>query len=104
MAVEPATQKQRGGVTGKGFKPGQSGNPKGRVKGSRNKLSESFISALFDDFQEHGITAIQNMRVEKPNEYVKVIASLIPAQFQAVDKDGETTDLNATVVFISKNA
>ena len=32
-----ATEKQRGGVTGKGFKPGQSGNPKGRQKGSHNR-------------------------------------------------------------------
>jgi Family of unknown function (DUF5681) len=26
------------------FKPGQSGNPKGRPKGSRNKLSEEFLA------------------------------------------------------------
>lgn len=89
---------------GRPFKSGNNANPAGRPKGSRNKLSESFISALFDDFQEHGIAAIQKMRTEKPNEYVKVVASLIPAQFQAVDKDGEAADLNATVVFVRKDA
>lgn len=31
--VENATKKQLGGVTGKGFMPGKSGNPKGRRKG-----------------------------------------------------------------------
>ncbi len=30
---DDATPKRVGGVTGKGFKPGQSGNPKGRPKG-----------------------------------------------------------------------
>lgn len=33
-----ATQKQRGGVTGKGFLPGQSGNPGGRSPGEKTLL------------------------------------------------------------------
>ena len=32
--VEKTTKKQLGGVTGKGFMPGESGNPNGRPKGS----------------------------------------------------------------------
>lgn len=87
---------------GRPFKAGNSANPAGRPKGSRNKLSESFISALFDDFEEHGVQAIQAMRTEKPNEYVKVVASLIPAQFQAVDADGEAADMSVNVTFVRK--
>jgi hypothetical protein len=35
---------------GRPFEPGQSGNPAGRPKGARNKLSEVFLQALAEDF------------------------------------------------------
>jgi hypothetical protein len=56
----------------------QSGNPAGRPKGSRNKLAEDFVAALYDDFQDHGSAAIAACRAEKPDVYVRVIASLLP--------------------------
>jgi len=56
-----------------GGKPGP-----GRPKGSRNKLAESFTQALHDDFMEHGVAAIATVRAEKPDQYLKVIASLVP--------------------------
>lgn len=59
------------------FLPGNSGFG-GRPKGARNKLGEAFIQALHDDFEENGIAAIQQVRAEKPDQYLKVIASLLP--------------------------
>lgn len=61
------------------FKPG---NP-GRPKGSRNKLSEDFFKALADDFSTHGPAAIVKMRHEKPNEYAKMVASLMTKEVEA---------------------
>lgn len=58
------------------FKPGNSGRP----KGARNRLGESFIKALADDFDEHGIAAIQTVRAERPHEYLKVVASILPKE------------------------
>jgi hypothetical protein len=52
----------------------------GRPKGARNKLGEAFIAALHDDFQENGVQAIQQARLESPIQYVKVIASLLPSE------------------------
>src|SRR5262245_53686619 len=60
------------------WKPGTSGNPAGRPRGSRNKLSEDFVAALYNDFQEHGSAAIAVCRAEKPDVYVRVIAGLLP--------------------------
>lgn len=59
------------------FLPGNSGFG-GRPKGARAKLGEAFIAALHDDFQKHGIAAVEKVRAEKPDAYLKVIASLMP--------------------------
>lgn len=64
------------------YKPGQSGNPNGRPKGSRNRLGEAFLQALASDFDQHGVDAIEKVRTEKPHEYLKVVASLLPKQVE----------------------
>jgi hypothetical protein len=77
MDAETTAPKQQIGIP---FKPGQSGNPAGRPKGSRNKLGEAFLEALHDDFAANGVAAIQQARLESPIQYVKVIASLLPSE------------------------
>ena len=76
--VKPA-QDERGR-----FIAGNSGNG-GRPKGARAKLGEAFIKALFEDFNENGVDAIQQVRDEKPDQYLKVIASLMPKEITGED-------------------
>ena len=59
---------------GPAWQPGQSGNPSGRPIGNRNKLNEKFILALHDDFVQHGAKVIEQVRKDKPDIYLKVIA------------------------------
>lgn len=74
------------------FKPGQSGNPAGKPKGSRNKLGEDFIAALHEDFQEHGVAAIAAVRADKPDAYLKVIASILPRELKVTTENDLTDD------------
>jgi len=67
-------------VVGRPIKKGQVLNPKGRPKGSRNKLGEDFISALQADFKAHGEEVIATVRTERPQDYLKVIASILPKE------------------------
>lgn len=65
------------------FKPGNSGRP----KGARNKLGEQFIKALQEDFEKHGVKAIADVRSDKPDQYLKVIASLMPKEHRISVED-----------------
>jgi hypothetical protein len=61
---------------GKPFRKGQSGNPAGRPKGSRSKLSEAFLRKLLDDFNVHGVEAIEALRLSDPKAYLHIIAAI----------------------------
>jgi uncharacterized protein DUF5681 len=64
------------------WKPGQSGNPAGRPKGARSKFSEALVQAFAQDFEENGAEVIKKVRSERPSEYLKIAASLVPKQME----------------------
>ncbi len=63
----------------------------GRPKGSRNKLSEDFLSAFADDFAKHGTKVIENVRVNYPVAYLRMIAAIVPKKL-VLQREGFPVD------------
>lgn len=61
------------------FIAGNSGNG-GRPKGSRNRLGEEFIQAVYADFMDHGAAAVRHVRENDPSTYIRVIAGILPKE------------------------
>lgn len=86
-------------VVGRPFVAGQSGNPRGRAKGSRNRFSRGFIRDLVADFELHGRLAIEIVRRERPVEYLRIIAALLPQEVEAEQSAmDDLTDRDLAVV------
>ena len=71
------------------FKLGQSGNPKGRPKGARNRLGTQFLEALEADFNQFGLQAIALVREKKPEVYIRLVADLLPKEANINVEAGE---------------
>jgi len=86
------------------WQPGQSGNPAGRPRGSRNALSEEVICALLRDFRQHGQKAIARVRQTQPGVYLKILALLVPREHKVehsnLIKDLTDEQLEATIEYI----
>ena len=80
------------------------GNPAGRTRGSRNKLSEAVICALLRDFSRHEEKAIAKVRREQPGVWLKVIAMLVPREHKVQHsnplKDLTDEQLEAMIEYI----
>ena len=61
---------------------GQSGNPKGRPRGSRSRLSEAFLESLYAAWKERGCEIIERAIEQNPAALIAAIARLIPRDFQ----------------------
>src|SRR5262249_14473866 len=88
------------------WQPGESGNPAGRLRGSRNRLSEAVICALLRDFSMHGEKAIAKERRTQPAAYLKIIALLVPREHKVEHrnpvKDMTDEELEAAIELIKQ--
>ena len=57
----------------------QPGNP-GKPKGARNKLQEDFLKDVLAAWETSGAQAITDMIADKPGDFVKMVAGLMPKE------------------------
>lgn len=65
----------------------------GRPKGSRNKLQEDFLTDVLGAWEQRGAQAIQDMIDDKPGDFVKMVAGLMPKEATLnINDHSEMTD------------
>ena len=81
------------GPRGDYFKKGGKGGP-GRRPGLRIGFANSFLQAFQADFDEHGISVIESVRLSHPVDYLKICASIVP---KAMVIQAQVTDARKSV-------
>lgn len=69
-------------ATSGSWQPGQSGNPKGRPPGTRNKLSDKFLKTMLKVFKTHGLKAVQDVAKTDPATFVRSLVAILPKDYQ----------------------
>jgi hypothetical protein len=101
MAMRTSTEKQQRNLIP--YERGRSGNPKGRPRGSRNKLSELFLRDFLVAWQAYGRPALMTAAMTDPVAFARVAAMLLPREVDqtvtSINADRITDDRLAAIAF-----
>ena len=85
-------------------KPGEVRNPRGRPKGSRHKLSEAFLKALLESWEECGVDTLRRFAEQDPGGYIRLYAEYALKDYTPCQCEGMCeNDVNAIVSAITEH-
>jgi hypothetical protein len=86
------------------YSPGQSGNPGGRMKGTRNRLNAQMIEDGWTIWREAGLNGLRIFAHEDPAGFCKMMFSTLPHEMDVLlgplsgMSDAEFAELECTVL------
>ena len=75
------------GKTTTSWKPGQSGNPLGRPKGTKDAINKAFVDDVTKDWESNGPATLIAAREKNPGDYCRMVASLLPKDLNVRNDD-----------------
>jgi len=55
---------------------------RGRPKEARDRITRKFLAALADDFEQHGVEAIQALRQTDVGKYIQAVGAAVPKEIE----------------------
>ncbi|TPJ05174.1 hypothetical protein FJW04_29730 [Mesorhizobium sp. B2-7-3] len=70
-----------------------------RPKRTKKTLGDDFLAAVRADFQAHGAGVLAEVRTDKPDQYLKIVLSVLPRDFDvAVNQLDALSDILFEVI------
>src|SRR5215470_13874913 len=82
-------------------KPFVKGDPRaGRKPGSKVRLTNTFLNDVLDEWEKGGKDALRIFRIENPDRFCVMVASLVPRELliEGVASDLDDAELDAMIV------
>ena len=79
--ARPARRKATGARTARRKPAAEAGMTGARPRRAKKTLGDDFAAALRADFRAHGAGVIAAVRAEKPEQYLKVVLTMLPKEF-----------------------
>lgn len=91
--TDPLPARRKAGTARRKPAGGPPAAPKPRSRRTKKTLGDDFLAAVRADFRAHGAGVIAEVRAGKPDQYLKIVLSVLPRDFDvAINQLGALSD------------